>query len=106
MLPRHDFSPSRAPAAAPRPYDERLSVLVADDDPSSCRFLCDALGALGARTAACSNGATALHRARVQHFDLLLLDCRMPGAGAREILTQLRRDPRALSVGSVAIATT
>jgi len=106
MRPRPGLSVSDAHVAAARRYDEPLSVLVADDDPGSCRFLCDALGALGAQTEACSNGVTALKRARVERFDLLLLDCRMPGAGAQEILTQLRRDPRALSADSVAIATT
>lgn len=89
-----------------RPSTEPLRVLVADDDPGSCRFLCDGLHALGAHAEACSEGLSARERASAERFDLLLLDCRMPGAGAREILTRLREDEHALSADSVAVATT
>ncbi len=84
----------------------RARVLVADDDPGSCRFLCDGLDVMGAYTEACLDGATALQRARAEPFDLLLLDCRMPGAGALQILTALREDERARSAESIAVATT
>ncbi|WP_447739164.1 response regulator [Rhodanobacter soli] len=67
-------------------------VLVADDDPGSCLFLCDGLASMGARAEACTDGMTALQRARTESFDLLLLDCRMPGAGALQILAALRED--------------
>lgn len=81
-------------------------VLVADDDPASCRFLCDGLNSLGASTEACLDGHDALQLARARAFDLLLLDCRMPGVGALQILTALRSDTQALSNGSPAVATT
>ncbi len=81
-------------------------VLVADDDPGSCRFLCDALGSMGARAEACMDGMVALQRARTESFDLLLLDCRMPGAGALQILAALREDAQARSAESIAVATT
>jgi CheY-like chemotaxis protein len=81
-------------------------VLVADDDPGSCRFLCDGLDSLGARAQACMDGPAALQLARAEAFDLLLLDCRMPGAGALQVLTALREDAQARSAESVAIATT
>lgn len=80
-------------------------VLVADDDPGSCRFLGDGLRSLGATVDTCVNGATALARARADTFDLLLLDCRMPDGGAMHILTQLRNDAQAGSAESVAVAT-
>jgi CheY-like chemotaxis protein len=86
------------PAANPR-------VLVADDDPASCRFLGDGLRSLGARVETCVSSETALARAQAESFDLLLLDCRMPGGGALHILTQLRGDPRASSAQSAAVAT-
>nr|WP_108472973.1 response regulator [Rhodanobacter thiooxydans] len=84
----------------------RIRVLVADDDPGSCRFLCDGLDSMGARAEACMDGMTALQRARTEPFDLLLLDCRMPGAGALQILTALREDEQACSAESIAVATT
>jgi CheY-like chemotaxis protein len=43
--------------------------------------------------------------ARHEAFDLLLLDCRMPGAGAEEVLTALRHDPQARSSDCTAVAT-
>lgn len=83
-----------------------LRILVADDDPASERFLGDALRSLGADVQTCGDGLTALTRARDECFDLLLLDRRMPGAGALEILQALRPDGFACSNASVAIATT
>jgi two-component system OmpR family response regulator len=80
-------------------------VLVADDDPGSCRFLCDGLQSLGAHAEACADGATTLARARAEPFDLLLLDCRMPGGGALHILTRLRNDTQARSAQCTAVAT-
>jgi len=81
-------------------------VLVADDDPASCRFLCDGLRSLGAQAQACRDGTTALAQARAEAFDLLLLDCRMPGAGGLQVLSALRGDAGAHSAESIAVATT
>lgn len=80
-------------------------VLVADDDPASGRFLGDGMRSLGAQVDICTHGGTALERAREQAFDLLLLDCRMPGAGALQILTLLRNDSQARSIDGIAVAT-
>ena len=96
-LANADFAPTNA---------TRARVLVADDDPGSCRFLCDGLGSMGAQAEACMDGMTALQRARTESFDLLLLDCRMPGAGALQVLAALREDAQACSTESIAVATT
>ncbi|MGH8160023.1 MAG: response regulator [Rhodanobacter sp.] len=100
-MPSHSDMPAIGPASRLYPR-----VLVADDDPASRRFLCDGLRSLGAQAQACSDGTTALAFARAEAFDLLLLDCRMPGAGALEILTTLRTTSRAGSVECIAVATT
>lgn len=94
--------PHRPPPASctPSPY-----VLVADDDPASRRFFGDGLRALGAVVHECSDGQMALARATIETFDLLLLDCRMPGAGAREVLASLRTDAQARSADTLAVAT-
>jgi CheY-like chemotaxis protein len=84
----------------PLPY-----VLVADDDPASRRFLGDGLRALGAQVHECADGQVALAHAAIETFDLLLLDCRMPGAGAREVLVALRADAQARSADALAVAT-
>lgn len=83
-----------------------VQVLVADDAPASCRFLCDALSTLGAQVETCGDGPSALASARNKCFDLLLLDCRMPGAGALEVLAALRNDSLAASFDAIAVATT
>jgi CheY-like chemotaxis protein len=90
-----------APAARlPLPY-----VLVADDDAASRRFLGDGLRALGAQVHECADGQLALAQAAIETFDLLLLDCRMPGAGARDVLVALRGDVEARSADALAVAT-
>ena len=95
-----NLDPPCARSDAPGPR-----VLVADDDPGSCRFLGDGLQQLGARVLACGDGAMALEHARGEAFDLLLLDCHMPGAGALQILARLRADRAAASTAAVAVAT-
>ncbi len=80
-------------------------ALVADDDPTSRLFLVEALRSLGLEAQACHDGTAAIALAHDEAFDLLLLDCRMPGAGAEEVLTALRKDPGARSSDCTAVAT-
>ena len=96
------LEPSQSSSANPLP----ARILVADDDPSSCLFFGDGLRSLGATAEIFSDGLAALQRARTETFDLLLLDCRMPGAGALQILSELRNDAQACSAESLAVATT
>lgn len=83
---------------------EPFNVLLADDDGPSRYFLQAALETLDCQVTACADGEVALTTAAKQHFDLLLLDCRMPGAGALQILQRLRADSSAASHASAAIA--
>lgn len=80
-------------------------VLLAEDDDTSRHFLAEALRQLGCRVEACADGGAALRLAADRRFDLLLMDCRMPGAGAMQVLGQLRDNPQAASRTTVAIAT-
>ncbi|RDI97144.1 response regulator [Dyella solisilvae] len=84
---------------------ETVRALVADDDPTSRLFLVEALRGLGLDACACPDGAAAIALAHDQPFDLLLLDCRMPGAGAEQVLSALRHDPGACSSDCTAVAT-
>ncbi len=84
---------------------ETVRALVADDDPASRLFLVEALRSLGLEAQACNDGTAAIALAHDEAFDLLLLDCRMPGAGAEEVLAALRRDPGARSSDCTAVAT-
>lgn len=83
----------------------RLSVLLAEDDPVSALFMTEALQELGLVVECCTQGTAALQVARHRRFDLLVLDCRMPGMGAEEILAALRSEPRSASHASTAVAT-
>lgn len=88
-----------------RVNESTVRVLVADDDATSCRFLTDGLQTVTPDVAACGDGARALQWARVERFDLLLVDCRMPGGGALAIAHALRADPRAASHAAALVAT-
>lgn len=94
-------TPSSAPSRAP----DVPRALVADDDPASRLFLVEALRSLGLDAQACPDGTAAMALAHDEAFDLLLLDCRMPGAGAEEVLSALRNDPQARSSDCTAVAT-
>ncbi|WP_266182442.1 response regulator [Dyella humicola] len=96
-LPSDVLRASTAPGTA--------RALVADDDPASRLFLVEALRSLGLEAQACNDGTAAIALAHDEAFDLLLLDCRMPGAGAAEVLAALRRDPQARSSDCTAVAT-
>lgn len=79
-------------------------ILLAEDDPVSASFLTEALQALGLSVQWCADGNQALERARRETFALLLLDCRLPGSGARDIVTALRADHKAASRHAPVIA--
>ncbi|MGC1548930.1 MAG: response regulator [Rhodanobacter sp.] len=92
--------PNATASALPNPP----RVLVADDDPASRCFLGDGLRSLGAEVETCVDGTAAIARGRVETFDLLVVDCRMPGADAVQVLTTLREDQEARSADSPAVA--
>ncbi|NII54788.1 hybrid sensor histidine kinase/response regulator [Luteibacter sp. SG786] len=95
---------SQDPHGPLRPSGER-HLLVADDDPSTRQFLAGALAAHGYIVALAQDGTEALEMAQSRRFDALLLDCRMPRAGAMEVLKALRADPAAASNAATALAT-
>lgn len=83
----------------------RAAILVAEDDAASGQYFRDALEACGWDVSVERDGDLALDLASRRHFDVLLLDCHMPGAAAVQILAALRSDARAASHASAAIAT-
>src|ERR1700754_3258282 len=90
-------------SSIPHPPAGGRQLLVADDDPSTRQFLAGALGGHGYTVTLACDGAEAL--ALAGRFDALLLDCRMPLAGAIEVLAALRADSLAASHGAIALAT-
>ncbi|GAB3041265.1 MULTISPECIES: response regulator [Oleiagrimonas] len=79
-------------------------VLLAEDDPVSALFMAEAMRGLGLDVESCADGTQALSCARERRYDLLMLDCRLPGHGAREILDALSSETTSASHGVPAIA--
>lgn len=59
-------------------YNERVRVLVVDDEPSICRALTIAFTRAGYDVRALESGEVALALVRAEHFDCLVLDLRIP----------------------------
>jgi DNA-binding response OmpR family regulator len=85
------------------------SILVVDDDVDTCRNLCDILTDLGYRVDTAHDGLAALELVRRNHYDVALLDLKMPGMDGvtlyREI-KRLRADTVAIIVTAYASSTT
>lgn len=93
------------PEHAPSSLAASPLILLAEDDNTSRHYLTGALGELGCDVESCADGGRALVLAGIHRFDLLLLDHRMPVAGAGEVLGRLRSDLHARSRDTVAVAT-
>jgi two-component system nitrogen regulation response regulator GlnG len=65
-------------------------ILVADDEPSIRFVLRDALESAGHEVVEAADGNAARDALAAQHFDLALLDIRMPGPSGLELLDSLR----------------
>jgi two-component system, NtrC family, response regulator HydG len=78
------------------------SVLVVDDDVDTCRNLSDILTDLGYRVDTALDGAAALELVRGKHYDVALLDLKMPGMDGLTLYREIRR----LRADTVAIIVT
>lgn len=71
------------------PVLQGASILIADDDPSVCKFLETALSKEGCRVLTASDGQQAVAAASRQKVDVVLLDLRMPRLSGLEALQRL-----------------
>ncbi len=67
-----------------------IRVLLVDDEPAIRRALRTPLQELGFQVVEASRGEEALHLARAESFDAVLLDMNMPGIGGMQTLIRLR----------------
>ncbi|MFQ5770107.1 MAG: response regulator, partial [bacterium] len=58
--------------------DQTLSILIVDDHPGMCRTLKDILADEGYKVNTVSSGKEAIKTCKKQHFDVILMDVRMP----------------------------
>ncbi len=68
-----------------------LRVLVVDDHPANRLLIAQQLSFLGLGATTADNGETGLRAALDSHFDVLLVDCNMPGMDGYELTRQLRQ---------------
>lgn len=69
----------------------RPRVLVADDHLANGEVARHILTGLGARVDVTTNGREAIERMRVAMYDLVLMDCQMPGMTGPEAVEKIRR---------------
>jgi two-component system KDP operon response regulator KdpE len=71
--------------------DERLKILVVDDEPQILRVLRRGLEAKGYQVATAPDGLTALDMMKAAKVDLLITDLRMPDLNGIELCQRVRR---------------
>lgn len=81
---------------------DKQSILVVDDEVDTCQNLSDILTDLGYHVEVAYDGPSALDLVRRRHFDVALLDLKMPGMNGLE----LYRAIRALRADTVALIVT
>jgi CheY-like chemotaxis protein len=77
-------------------------ILIVDDEVDTCANLSDIFTDLGYEVATAYDGLAALQLAQQKHFDIALLDLRMPGMDGLELYRRLKE----LSAGTVAMVVT
>ena len=77
-------------------------ILIVDDEPDTCANLSDILTDVGYRVDTAHDGLAALALVQQHHYDIALLDLRMPGMDGLELYRRIRE----ISAGTVAIVVT
>jgi two-component system response regulator HydG len=67
------------------------SVLVVDDEEDICHNLSDILSDLGYQVEVAHDGPSALGRVRGRHYDIALLDLKMPGMDGLTLYREIRK---------------
>jgi PAS domain S-box-containing protein len=88
--------------------EKPLSILVAEDNPSNQRVLVEMLKRMGYRPDAVANGREVLQALELRHYDLVLMDIRMPemdGLTVTEVIHKLwpRNRPKIVAITAYAM---
>ena len=91
--PRASESLRIHPPHAPRQTSrrQRRRVLLAEDNPVNVEVALAMLDSLGLDVVCAHNGEEALHAARAEEFDLVLMDCQMPVMDGFAATAEIRR---------------
>ncbi len=77
----------------------RLNILVAEDHPINQQVIVQQLETLGYQCECVSNGLEAIARLDQKQYDLVLMDCQMPGLDGYETTQEIRKREAAGSLG-------
>ncbi len=80
-----------------------LTVLVVEDSLSNLRLVADLLSLTGHHAVTATSVAEAGAWLDANDPDLVLTDIKIPGGGGREVLEQIRGNPRTVAVPVVAV---
>ncbi len=80
------------------PEVSSLRILVAEDDPSVARLYVAYAQSRGHRVILARDGAETLVAAAADRPDLVMLDVAMPKVDGRDVLRQLKADPRTAGI--------
>jgi two-component system, NtrC family, sensor kinase len=75
-------------------FNEQVTILVVDDNPTNIKVLCDFLSGCNYRIAVAQSGEKALAKIDRISPDLILLDVMMPGIDGFETCRRLKANPR------------
>jgi CheY-like chemotaxis protein len=81
-----------------------ISVLIADDNAANRELLCVVLESAGFTVTEAKDGIDALEKLEVLTFDVALLDIRMPRMDGVELLQNIRRQDRHMSMPVAAVS--
>ncbi len=71
---------------------EKLRILLVDDEPNILKIISKRLSSEGYEVLAAVDGEEALHKARTQKPDLIILDVMLPKLSGYQVCVQLKRD--------------
>lgn len=81
----------RGPSVSPEATTPPTRILVVDDDVDACRNLTDILSDLGYVVETAHDGAAALEQIQQRHFDVAILDLKMPRMDGLTLYREIKR---------------
>lgn len=81
-----------------RTHNDRMRILIVEDDPMLARTLSRGLAAEGYAVDVAHDGIDGLHQAREADYDAMILDIMLPGLNGYRVCADLRRAGRMLPI--------